>query len=169
MLTVRWQSKRQLLRSFGTCLNCMRKAFLFAGVSWILSLSIWMLRYNQTSCGIIFFASIILTVIWALHLIAFSIRSTAWSERKKKTIEDSSQVVVGRRNVVAVFARAFSFSVVITAVPRLAWAKRQPCGGSSYDPDLWQCCCTGRSGRECVVFNTMHQSCGYVCGISGCA
>ena len=106
MLAVRWQSKQQLLKSFGTCLNCMRKAFSFAGISWILNLSMWVLSYNQTMYGIIFVVSIILTMIWALHLIAFSIRSTAWSARKK-TIEGSSQVVAGRRNAIAVFCEGF--------------------------------------------------------------
>ena len=145
-----------LLTKFGQCSSCMRKAFVIGLGAWMVALaSILFGAPSLITFGALAGAGI-LSVLWIVHLIAYSKRVVAWKHQR-----NTEASVLSRRGSMLLFARSLGLAVLLSASPFRAFADGAcgaencpPCGRPVYVDGRVDHCdichsCVDQNGNPC--------------------
>ena len=150
-----------LIKDIGSCGYCMRQSFLFMSLVSIFSCIAWFgcykseLVYGGDICAV---AAISSASLWLAHILTFSVRTT------KSFIREKTETNRSRRMVFKRFGHALATAVVVTAIPKSAFAGNIcagreygscgggdiccKCWGGSYN--LYYCCTDSCSPGNCT-------------------
>ena len=152
MAEVRIRIREYLKHNLGHCPACMRQALMMAVMAWVMLAfaSYWGLE--GFPLGLIGFASVALTALWLLHVVAFAAREIA-------PVDSEAGIdLIGRRSFLGFMLKAGGAGVM-ASVPVVLWpsAALAFCGQCSKNSDCgvgWKCSNTAGPNQpicmECV-------------------
>jgi hypothetical protein len=135
----------QFARRIGSCPKCMHEAFLAAAVSWGMVLPAGVVVITlATNVPLIVTALLagLLTLLWVLHLLVFSIRAMFGTEAQDGSVPATIDVpLLARRAFIGRFVSIFAGAALATGFSRQAFAQSQWyvcntsfCGGKACCP-----------------------------------
>lgn len=124
------------IKTFGSCALCMRKAFLLAVTIWLITVIFSYFTDSIFLRIILFFGSIITTIIWITHIVSYTIRLSKYRSQHRTYAPSTT-----RRSFAFNVANALASAFVITVAPKIAFADGDVCfcKGTNWPPGASAC------------------------------